>query len=67
MFLRSTQADVPALAASLLAMLEADGPSLCFLRAFAESPRPVRRLVVQWLALGWSGAGGTATDLARRR
>jgi hypothetical protein len=45
-------------AASLLAILEAEGPSLRFLRAFAEAPRPVRRLVVHWLALGSSGAGG---------
>jgi hypothetical protein len=47
----------PARAATLLAILEAEGPSLRFLRAFADEPRPVRRLVVHWLALGWPGGG----------
>jgi hypothetical protein len=50
----------PAHAANLLSLLEAEGFSIRFLRAFAESPRPVRRLVVAWLGLGWTGADGTA-------
>ena len=47
----------PARAATLLAILEAEGPNLRFLRAFAEAPRPARRLTVKWLALGWPGGG----------
>jgi hypothetical protein len=42
-------------AASRQQLVGADGPSLRFLRAFADEPHPVRRLVVHWLALGWPG------------
>jgi hypothetical protein len=44
-------------AASLLSILEAEGPNIRFLRAFGDAPRQVRRLVVRWLALGWPGGG----------
>jgi hypothetical protein len=54
-------------AANLLSLLETQGFRIRFLRTFAESPRQARRLVVRWLALGWSSPGGMATDLARRR
>jgi hypothetical protein len=43
-------------AATILAILETEGPDIRFIRALAEAPRPVRRLVVRWLALGWPGA-----------
>jgi hypothetical protein len=39
-------------AASLLALLEGEGFSLRFLAAFGEESRQVRRLIVNWLALG---------------
>jgi hypothetical protein len=45
-------------AASLLALLEDEGPSLRFLAAFGNAPRQARRLTVKWLALGWPGADG---------
>jgi hypothetical protein len=67
MFLRPSQADASAHTASLLSLLEAEGFNLRFLHAFSESPRPVRRLVVKWLGLGWPGEGGMATEPARRR
>jgi hypothetical protein len=50
------QADPSARAAAILGILETDGPNIRFIRALAESPRPVRRLVLKWLSLGWSGA-----------
>jgi hypothetical protein len=63
MFVRPSRVEMearlnaPTRAATILEMLEAEGASLRFLRAFAEEPRPVRRLVVRWLALGWPGGG----------
>jgi hypothetical protein len=44
-------------AAILLEILEAEGPSLRFLAVFGEESRQVRRLIVNWLALGRAVGG----------
>jgi hypothetical protein len=45
------------LAALLIEILEAEGPTLKFLDAFSKADRRARKLVLAWLALGrWNPA-----------